>query len=410
MNTNTNMNNASQSSSSGSVSDFTSDPSQTLEKKLETMPDLLSGNNSSLPSVTPITAGTLSSYLNQAISLGASDLHITPGYRVMVRVNGSLRNLESPIINPSDSELYSQELLKNRSDLNFSTIKEVDLTYTISNRRFRVNIFKQMGSYSIVFRIIPDRIKTVDELGLPMIVKEFTKFSNGLVLVTGPTGSGKSTTIASLLNLINLTQPKHIITLEDPIEYLFPKGVGLVDQREFGIDFHSWQKALRSILRQDPDIVLIGEMRDLETVEAALQIAETGHLVFATLHTNGAAATIDRLIDIFPSTKQDQIKVQFASVIRAIVSQKLVKTLDSRRRIASEVLIANPAVKNAIRENKGYQIDNVIQTNSDMGMQSLERSLVNLVREGAITVETAKLASTRPAEIDILLNNTAQSK
>lgn len=409
MNTNTNMNNASQSSSSGNVSDFTSDPSQTLEKKLETMPDLLSGNNSSLPSVTPITAGTLSSYLNQAISLGASDLHITPGYRVMVRVNGSLRNLESPIINPSDSELYSQELLKNRSDLNFSTIKEVDLTYTISNRRFRVNIFKQMGSYSIVFRIIPDRIKTVDELGLPMIVKEFTKFSNGLVLVTGPTGSGKSTTIASLINLINLTQPKHIITLEDPIEYLFPKGVGLVDQREFGIDFHSWQKALRSILRQDPDIVLIGEMRDLETVEAALQIAETGHLVFATLHTNGAAATIDRLIDIFPSTKQDQIKVQFASVIRAIVSQKLVKTLDSRRRIASEVLIANPAVKNAIRENKGYQIDNVIQTNSDMGMQSLERSLVNLVREGAITVETAKLASTRPAEIDILLNN-AQSR
>lgn len=409
MNTNTNMNNTSQSSSSGNVSDFTSDPSQTLEKKLETMPDLLSGNNSSLPSVTPITAGTLISYLNQAISLGASDLHITPGYRVMVRVNGSLRNLESPIINPSDSELYSQELLKNRSDLNFSTIKEVDLTYTVSNRRFRVNIFKQMGSYSIVFRIIPDRIKTVDELGLPMIVKEFTKFSNGLVLVTGPTGSGKSTTIASLLNLINLTQPKHIITLEDPIEYLFPKGVGLVDQREFGIDFHSWQKALRSILRQDPDIVLIGEMRDLETVEAALQIAETGHLVFATLHTNGAAATIDRLIDIFPSTKQDQIKVQFASVIRAIVSQKLVKTLDSRRRIASEVLIANPAVKNAIRENKGYQIDNVIQTNSDMGMQSLERSLVNLVREGAITVETAKLASTRPAEIDILLNN-AQSR
>lgn len=410
MNTNTNMNNASQSSSSGNVSDFTSDPSQTLERKLETMPDLLSGNNSSLPSVTtPITAGTLSFYLNQAISLGASDLHITPGYRVMVRVNGSLRNLESPIITPSDSELYSQELLKNRSDLNFSTIKEVDLTYTISNRRFRVNIFKQMGSYSIVFRIIPDRIKTVDELGLPMIVKEFTKFSNGLVLVTGPTGSGKSTTIASLLNLINLTQPKHIITLEDPIEYLFPKGVGLVDQREFGIDFHSWQKALRSILRQDPDIVLIGEMRDLETVEAALQIAETGHLVFATLHTNGAAATIDRLIDIFPSTKQDQIKVQFASVIRAIVSQKLVKTLDNRRRIASEVLIANPAVKNAIRENKGYQIDNVIQTNSDMGMQSLERSLVNLVREGAITVETAKLASTRPAEIDILLNN-AQSR
>lgn len=387
------------------------DPASGLDQKLGNMQDVFSSYSNSVQNnvgqQAPAYGKDLQTYLTEAINAGASDLHITPGYRITVRINGALKSLESPIVTPAESEQYAQELLKTRADLNFATIREADLTYTIANRRFRVNIFKQMGTYSIVFRIIPDTIKGLEELGLPMIVKEFTKFSNGLVLVTGPTGGGKSTTIASLLNLINITQPKHIITLEDPIEYLFPKGVGLIDQREFGIDFHSWQKALRAILRQDPDIVLIGEMRDLETVEAALQIAETGHLVFATLHTNSAASTIDRIIDIFPASKQDQIKVQFASVIRAVVTQKLIKTLDNRRRVAAEVLIANSAVKNGIRENKGYQIDNVIQTSSEIGMVSLERSLVALIKEGAITVEAAKLASTKPAEIDILLNKGA---
>lgn len=380
----------------------TSDLSLDLDKKLGELKNVIPG--ASVEGGQDTKDKELVYLLSEAIRYNASDLHLTVGYRVILRINGVLKTFGSSILTDKELVDYVKELLKNRPDLNFNTVREVDLTYTFGNRRFRVNIFKQMGTYSIVFRIIPDRILTLEELGQPQIIKDFTRFSNGLVLVTGPTGSGKSTTLSSLLNMINLTQQKHIITLEDPIEYVFPKGIGLVDQREFGIDFTSWPKALRAILRQDPDIVFIGEMRDLETVEAALQIAETGHLVFATLHTNSAANTIDRIVDIFPSTKQDQIKVQFASVIRAIVSQKLVKTLDDRRRVATEVLIANSAVRNAIRENKGYQIDNIIQTNSDSGMVSLEKSLVTLVREGAITVDTAKLNSSRPAEIDILLN------
>lgn len=384
------------------------DPAENLDKKIDNLQNVFSSYSSFVQN--PEKTGgdsndsNLRVFLNEAIRLKASDLHITVGYKVMVRVNGVLRNISNDIVTSIDVERYVRELLKSRDDLNYSTIKESDLTYTFSNRRFRVNIFKQMGNFAIVFRIIPENILTLEELGLPMIIKEFSRFANGLVLVTGPTGSGKSTTIASLLNLINMTQPKHIITLEDPIEYIFPKGIGLVDQREYGIDFVSWPKALRAVLRQDPDIVLIGEMRDLETVEAALQIAETGHLVFATLHTNSASSTINRIVDIFPSSKQDQIKIQFASVIRAIVSQKLVKTIDGKRRVAAEILIANAAVRNAIRENMGYQIDNVIQTNMDSGMISLEKSLVNLIKEGAITPENAKLNSTKPNEIDILLN------
>lgn len=223
-------------------------------------------------------------------------------------------------------------------------------------------------------------------------------------MVTGPTGSGKSTTIASLLNLINLTQKKHIVTLEDPIEFVFPKGQGLVDQREFSIDFKNWDDALKSVLRQDPDVVMIGEMRDLETIESAIQIAETGHLVFATLHTNSASQSIDRIIDIFPSEKQSQIKLQLSNVIRAIVSQRLVPITGGGRKAACEILIATPAVKNSIRENTASQIDNLIQTGSDVGMISMERALVRLVEEGLISEETAKSFSIKPAEIDTLLS------
>lgn len=385
------------------------DPAQILNDKLGNVKNIFNSYSSYVQNTDTTSVSKsendLKVYLSEAIRLNASDLHITVGYKIILRINGSIKSLNTPITTQDDTVSFVQELLKKRPDLNIETVKEVDLTYTFNKRRFRVNIFRQMGYFSIVFRVIPDKILSLEELGLPMIIKEFSKFANGLVLMTGPTGSGKSTSIASLLNLINITQPKHIITLEDPIEYIFPQGVGLVDQREYGIDFNSWPKALRSILRQDPDIVFIGEMRDLETVESALQIAETGHLVFATLHTNSSSTTIDRVIDIFPSTKQDQIKIQFASVIRAIVSQRLVKSLDNRRRVASEVMIANSAVRNAIRENKGYQIDNVIQTSSDIGMISLERSLVNLVREGAISMETAKLNSNKPNEIDILFNN-----
>ena len=273
----------------------------------------------------------------------------------------------------------------------------------MGNRRFRVNIFRQMGNFSITLRIIPERILSIAELGLPEIINEFPTFPNGLVLVTGPTGSGKSTTIAAILNQINLTFPKHIVTLEDPIEFVFPKGIGLVDQRESGIDFNSWGNALRSILRQDPDVVLVGEMRDLETVEAALQIAETGHLVFATLHTNGAAETVNRVIDIFEANKQDQIRVQLSSVLRAVVSQKLIAVSTGGRKAAIEILLTTPSVKNAIRDKKTFQISNIIQTSSDVGMISMEKSLVKMVRDGMISKDTAKALSVNPNEIDILL-------
>lgn len=345
----------------------------------------------------------LDQVLALAIKRNASDIHFTPGYRTMIRVDGDLEVASSTILTPSIVNQYVMDLLRGRPDMQMNAIKEMDLTYTMEERRFRVNIFRQMGNFSITLRIIPERILTIGELGLPEIINEFPTFPNGLVLVTGPTGSGKSTTIAAILNQINLTLPKHIVTLEDPIEFVFPKGVGLVDQRESGIDFNSWNNALRSVLRQDPDVVLVGEMRDLETVEAALQIAETGHLVFATLHTNGAAETINRVIDIFEANKQDQIRVQLSSVLRAVVSQKLIQVSTGGRKAVVELLMSTPSVKNAIRDKKTFQINNIIQTSSDVGMISMEKSLVKMVRDGLISKDKAKSMSVNPNEIDILL-------
>jgi twitching motility protein PilT len=345
----------------------------------------------------------LNDILKLAINRNASDVHFTVGYRTMIRVDGSLEVATSTLLTPELVDGYVKKLLAGRPDMQMNSIKEMDLTYTMGNRRFRVNIFRQMGTFSITLRVIPEKILSIADLGLPEIIKEFPTFPNGLVLVTGPTGSGKSTTIAAILNQINLTYPKHIVTLEDPIEFVFPKGISLVDQRESGIDFTSWGNALRSILRQDPDVVLVGEMRDLETVEAALQIAETGHLVFATLHTNGAAETVNRVIDIFEANKQDQIRVQLSSVLRAVVSQKLVQVSTGGRKSVVEILLTTPSVKNAIRDKKTFQINNIIQTSSDIGMVSIEKSLVKMVKDGLISKETAKSLSVNPNEIDVLL-------
>lgn len=341
--------------------------------------------------------------LELAIKRNASDVHFTSGNRVLIRVDGKLEVASSAIVSPELVDSFVVQLLLDRPDVVIKEIKEFDLTYKMGLRRFRVNIFRQMGTFSITLRVIPERILTLAELGLPEILNDFPSFPNGLVLLTGPTGSGKSTTIAAILNQINLTYPKHIVTLEDPIEFVFPKGVGLVDQREFGIDFDSWDNALRSVLRQDPDVVLVGEMRDLETVEAALQIAETGHLVFATLHTNGAAETINRVIDVFDSNKQDQIRVQLSSVLRAVVSQRLIPVSTGGRRSVVEILLSTAGVKNAIRDKKTFQINNIIQTNSEIGMISMEKSLVRMVRDGLITKEVAKSLSLNPNEIEILL-------
>ncbi len=364
-----------------------------------------SGSTPVIESAATNTSGVieLDDILKLAIKRNASDIHFTPGYRTIIRVDGKLEVASSTELTPDIVNQYVKTLLRGRPEVQLNSIKEFDLTYTMEDRRFRVNIFRQMGNFSITLRIIPEKILSIADLGLPEIINDFPSFPNGLVLVTGPTGSGKSTTIAAILNQINLTYPKHIVTLEDPIEFVFPKGVGLIDQRESGIDFNSWDNALRSVLRQDPDVVLVGEMRDLETVEAALQIAETGHLVFATLHTNGAAETINRVIDIFEANKQDQIRVQLSSVLRAVVSQKLIAVSTGGRKAAVEILLTVPSIKNAIRDKKTFQIDNIIQTSSDVGMMTMEKSLVKMVRDGLISKETAKSMSVNPNEIDILL-------
>ncbi|GAB4284847.1 MAG: hypothetical protein Kow0081_2240 [Candidatus Dojkabacteria bacterium] len=348
----------------------------------------------------------LSDILLEAIEKDASDIHLSVGHRAIVRVNGKLETIASQTLTSEMINEYVRELIKSRNDIQVSNISQVDVGYTFRSRRFRVNIYKQMGNFSIVARIIPGNIKTIEEMNLPLILKEFADIESGFVLVTGPTGSGKSTTLASTLNNINATKGKHIITLEDPIEFVFPRMQSLIDQREFGIDFKSWGHALKAILRQDPDIVLVGEMRDLETISSAITVAETGHLVFSTLHTNSASQTVDRIIDVFPVNQQPQIRAQLANVITAVISQRLVPTIQGGRRAAMEIMIATPAIKNAIREGKTHQIDNMIQTGHDYGMYSLEKSLVTLVKDGVITEETAKSFSSKPEEIEMLLSGT----
>ncbi len=347
---------------------------------------------------------TLEDMLLLGIQTQASDVHITSNYKPTLRINGNLQALKYRDLYPDEVFNFAKQILASKKDINFDDFYQADTTYVVNGRRFRINVFKQSGTYSIAARVISESIPQLEVLGLPPIVKDFAKFPNGLVLLTGPTGSGKSTTIASLINLVNITESKHVITLEDPIEYIFPKGQSLIEQREYQSDFDTWPNGLKAILRQDPNIVLLGEMRDSDTIESAIRIAETGHLVFATLHTNSAAQSIDRIVDIFPGEKQDQIKVQLASVLQAIVSQKLVRTIQGSRKLATEILIANSAVRNTVRESKGYQLDNIIQTSNDLGMQSLEKSLVNLVKQGHITIDTAKSNANRPADIDSLLN------
>lgn len=262
-----------------------------------------------------------------------------------------------------------------------------------------------MKNLAGAFRLIPSRIKTIEELLIPQIYHRFGQLKQGLILITGPTGHGKSTTLAAILEDINRTRSVHIVTIEDPIEYVFEGKKALIDQREMNDDTHSWNIALRSALRQDPDVILVGEMRDYETIAAAITLAETGHLVFATLHTNNSAQTIDRIIDVFPENQQAQIRSQLSNILEAVVSQRLVPLDKGGRRAVSEILIANPAVRNLIREGKTHQIDNVIRTSSDIGMVSLERSLVNLIREGVISIERAQEYSVYPEEILRLLKS-----
>lgn len=332
---------------------------------------------------------SLAELLELTVKEGASDLHLTVGISPIIKVNGKLVRLEHEILRPEDTEAYAREILQDAYE-KYDAIGEYDRSYSIHGKgRFRVNIYKQRNSTALAIRVISLDMPTLDSLGYPETLKDICNLKRGLVLVTGPTGSGKSTTLAALINEINSNRESHIITIEDPIEFLHKHNKSIVNQREIGKDTLSYERALKAALREDPDVILIGEMRDLETISTAITAAETGHLVFSTLHTIGAAKTIDRIVDVFPPHQQEQIKIQLASVLQIIISQQLVETVDGDRNAALEIMVATPAIKNLIREGKTHQIESSIQTGSKYGMRTMDMELANLYREGIITQETA---------------------
>ena len=331
-------------------------------------------------------------FLESVISGGASDLHITSGLPPMIRVNGSLRPISGyRRLQPKDLQELIYAILNQKQREIFEENLELDVSYSLPGRaRFRVNVFKQRDAMGAVMRLIPFEIVPLEKLGLPPSVAEFAKLRRGLVLVTGITGSGKSTTLAGLVDIINSTRAEHIMTVEDPIEFLHRHKKAIVNQREIGADTHSFPKALKHVLRQDPDVILVGEMRDLETIQTALTAAETGHLVFGTLHTQDAPQSIDRVIDVFPPHQQQQVRVQLAGTIAGVVSQQLLKTANGKgRAVAAEVLVATPAVRNLIREGKVHQIYTSMQAGGKFGMQVMDQHLAELVRAHKISYETA---------------------
>lgn len=326
----------------------------------------------------------------ETVKQNASDLHITVGVPPILRINGEMHPMKLPVLKPDDTAALVKQVL-NQEQLKILNGKgDIDISLSIPGLgRFRVNAFKQRGSYGMALRAVALRIPTMEELGLPSIVKELARKPRGLILVTGPTGSGKSTTLATMIDQINRERNCHILTLEDPIEYLHKHNKSIVNQREIGHDSLNFSNALRASLRQDPDVILVGEMRDLETMGIALTAAETGHLVLSTLHTLGAAKTIDRVIDVFPPYQQQQIRIQFASVIEGIISQQLLTKADNSGRVAAfEVMVATPAIRNLIREGKTHQIQTNIQTGMKFGMQSMDNSLLELYKKGVINQET----------------------
>ncbi|MFZ5907744.1 MAG: type IV pilus twitching motility protein PilT [Nitrospirota bacterium] len=345
---------------------------------------------------------TLYELLKMMIEKNASDLHITTGSPPRLRVDGKLVGVDNPPLNPSDTKALCYSILTDAQKHKFEESNELDLSFGVKGlSRFRANIFMQRGAVAGAFRTIPFEIRGFKELGLPEIVNEMVKKPRGLILVTGPTGSGKSTTLAAMVDRINAERYDHIITIEDPIEYLHPHKKCLINQREVNADTVSFKAALRYVLRQDPDVVLIGEMRDLETIEAALTVSETGHLTMATLHTNSAVQTINRVIDVFPPHQQEQIRVQLSFVLEGIFAQQLIpKKSGTGRVLAVELLVPNPAIRNLIREDKIHQVYSMMQTGqTKYGMQTMNQSLYELYAKGLITYEDALGRSTIPDEI-----------
>jgi twitching motility protein PilT len=344
--------------------------------------------------------------LMEVVHRRASDLHLTSGAHPTVRVRGKLSPLENyPKLSSTDTREIIYSILTGDQRQRLETDWQLDFAYSIpGHARFRVNAYFQRGALGAAFRLIPFSLTSIDELGLPSVVHDFTRKPRGFVLVTGPTGSGKSTSLAAMIDSINSTREEHIMTIEDPIEFLHGHKKCIVNQRELGSDAHSFSDALRAALREDPDVILVGEMRDLETISTALTAAETGHLVFATLHTQDAAQTIDRVIDVFPSHQQGQVRVQLSVALQGVMTQQLLPNADgSGRVVATEILVPTPAVRNLIREGKTHQIYSVMQTGSAVGMQTMDASLATLVRQGKISQKLAESRSSTPDELRRLL-------
>jgi twitching motility protein PilT len=343
--------------------------------------------------------------LDEVIKKKGSDLHIQVGLPPMIRIDGALTPVSGadPLNEEAVEALIFAVLDEDQKQILLKD-KEFDFSFAYGDLgRFRVNAFHERGNMAAALRLIPNEILTIEQLGLPPIVNKFADYPRGLVLVTGPTGSGKSTSLASMIHKINQERSSHIITIEDPIEYTHKSIKSVIVQREVHYDTYSFSAALRSALREDPDVVLIGEMRDLETIASAITIAETGHLVFATLHTNSAAQSIDRMIDVFPPHQQPQIRAQLSNILAAIVSQRLIPTIGGGRVAAAEILVATPAVRNIIREGKSHQLEAVIQTGAEFGMQSMDKQLVTLIHAGTITYDEARNYAVDLDELDRLM-------
>lgn len=343
--------------------------------------------------------------LSVVLKENASDLHIAVGRHPTLRIDGVLVPLlKQEVITPESARDFAFSMLSPEQQGRFLEEKEMDFSFNFKDKvRFRVNVFHQRGFIGAALRVIPTKISTFEELNLPRVLEEFSKYQQGFFLVVGPTGHGKSTTLAAMIDYINHNRAEHIITIEDPVEYLFISDRAVIDQREVGSDTMDFHRALRSMFREDVDVAMVGEMRDADTMAIAVTAAETGHLILSTLHTNNAAQTIDRIIDTFPSAQQDQIRAQLASTLVGIVSQRLIPRVGGGLIPAVEIMLVNSAVRNLIRENKVHEIDLVIETSSEEGMMSLNRSLSDLVRRGEISVENALLYSLNPGDLQALL-------